>query len=126
MKSNRFMSWIFRVMGLVLLVATIRCVAIFPRPYHAPAEAYFTLSACLFFSFCLLFGGFNFKRLCIITGAFAVFSLLGLDLAKWRDGIQSLKDVFITWGIVGSFLAFTCSGDDHERIKMPSHKKLGV
>src|SRR2546423_9604262 len=107
MNGNRFLTWIIRLMAVVLLVIAIKGVVIALGHEHVPAAAYFSYAAGLFFGTCLLSGSFQLKLVCMVTGALTLLSLIGMDLAKWRSGLQSLADVFITWGIVGGFLAFT-------------------
>ena len=93
-------------MGLVLLVIAVKGIAIALGHEHIPLVACFTYSTGLFFGACLLFGSFHFKRLCKATGGLTVLSLMALDFAKWRVGLQSLGGTLITWGVIGSVWAF--------------------
>jgi hypothetical protein len=93
-------------MGLVLLVTAVKGVAVALGYEHVPLVSLFTYSAGFFFGACLLFGSFNFKRLCKVTGGLTILSLMALDLAKWRAGLQSLGGVIVAWVVIGSVLAF--------------------
>lgn len=106
MNQKRFWSLIFLALGLCLLVTAIRGVAAALRQEHVPPAAYFTYAAGFFFGTCLVLGALNCKRLCALSGALSVLSLMGLDLAKWRAGQQSLGSVLLTWGIIAAFLTF--------------------
>ena len=99
MKTIPIWSVIF--IGLGLIGFAIKSLAMAAGHAGVPPQFYFTMACGLFFGACLLFGGFRLKWPCVISAILTVLSLLGLDLAKWRAGQQSLGDVMVTWGIVG-------------------------